>query len=261
MARKTLELPEASNSESGDFFYLYDTSTGLSKRIDHDNMPGGGTSDHTQLTNIGVKTHATLDTEVGLNTAKVSIPPGGTAAQVLQKIDGTDYNTEWVDASGGGGGGSNLYTQSLWVDSPSSANWVGLKKTDLSNNEYSQNTSLASTSSIITILNSTLGGMRPFVLVLGNQTINGFKLYAASSTFMKKISIVKVSWITQTTIDAIDVLFEGDITLDSKNTFDIPDTSFANTTLTDKDLVYVFFHCNTLNDVGAIAITLKTTDA
>jgi hypothetical protein len=29
------------------------------------------------------------------------VPAGGTAAQVLSKIDGTDYNTQWVAASGG----------------------------------------------------------------------------------------------------------------------------------------------------------------
>jgi len=32
------------------------------------------------------------------------VPTGGTAAQVLSKIDGTDYNTEWVTPSGGGTG-------------------------------------------------------------------------------------------------------------------------------------------------------------
>ncbi len=31
------------------------------------------------------------------------VPAGGTAGQVLKKIDGTDYNTEWDDESGGGG--------------------------------------------------------------------------------------------------------------------------------------------------------------
>ena len=31
------------------------------------------------------------------------VPTGGTAGQVLAKIDGTDYNTEWVTSSGGGG--------------------------------------------------------------------------------------------------------------------------------------------------------------
>lgn len=32
-----------------------------------------------------------------------SIPVGGTAGQVLGKIDGTDYNVTWVDQTGGGG--------------------------------------------------------------------------------------------------------------------------------------------------------------
>lgn len=31
------------------------------------------------------------------------VPVGGTAGQVLAKIDGTNYNTEWVDQSGGAG--------------------------------------------------------------------------------------------------------------------------------------------------------------
>jgi len=40
------------------------------------------------------------------------VPVGGTAGQVLAKIDSTDYNTEWVDATGGGGpGGPSLMVQ------------------------------------------------------------------------------------------------------------------------------------------------------
>ena len=34
------------------------------------------------------------------------VPTGGTAGQVLAKVDGTDYNTQWVTPSGGGGGNS-----------------------------------------------------------------------------------------------------------------------------------------------------------
>ena len=33
------------------------------------------------------------------------MPTGGTAGQVLAKIDGTDFNTTWVDQTGGPGGG------------------------------------------------------------------------------------------------------------------------------------------------------------
>lgn len=36
------------------------------------------------------------------------VPTGGTAAQVLAKIDGADYNTGWVDPPVGGGGGAQI---------------------------------------------------------------------------------------------------------------------------------------------------------
>lgn len=35
------------------------------------------------------------------------VPAGGTAGQVLGKVDGTDYNVQWVDQSGGGGDDPN----------------------------------------------------------------------------------------------------------------------------------------------------------
>ena len=40
----------------------------------------------------------------------VGVPPGGSTGQILAKVDGTDYNTAWVDAPTGSGcgGGSSL---------------------------------------------------------------------------------------------------------------------------------------------------------
>ncbi|MFM7062639.1 MAG: hypothetical protein ACKO04_03980 [Actinomycetes bacterium] len=38
------------------------------------------------------------------------VPVGGTTGQVLAKASGTNYDTEWVDQSGGGGGGSGTVT-------------------------------------------------------------------------------------------------------------------------------------------------------
>ena len=43
----------------------------------------------------------------------VGVPAGGTAGQVLAKIDGTDYNTEWVDQTGGGGGSGTVTSVSV----------------------------------------------------------------------------------------------------------------------------------------------------
>lgn len=42
--------------------------------------------------------------QAGINgTNGQGVPIGGTANQVLAKIDGTDYNTQWINQSGGGG--------------------------------------------------------------------------------------------------------------------------------------------------------------
>jgi hypothetical protein len=54
----------------------------------------------------GIQGDAGLDGTNGTNgTNGTGVPTGGTTAQVLSKIDGTDYNTQWVTPSGGGGGG------------------------------------------------------------------------------------------------------------------------------------------------------------
>jgi hypothetical protein len=42
-----------------------------------------------------------------------TMPTGGTTGQVLAKIDGTNYNTQWVTPSGGGGGLSGLTTNNV----------------------------------------------------------------------------------------------------------------------------------------------------
>lgn len=58
-------------------------------------------------------------------TNGVGVPTGGTAGQVLSKVDGTDYNTQWTTPSGGGPtverhyvdyGGGATPTTSIYVD-------------------------------------------------------------------------------------------------------------------------------------------------
>lgn len=51
----------------------------------------------------------------------VGVPTGGTSGQVLAKKTGTDFDTEWVNQSGGGGGGINYSTSEQdtglkWID-------------------------------------------------------------------------------------------------------------------------------------------------
>ena len=69
----------------------------------------------------------------------VGVPAGGTANQVLAKINATDYNTEWVTPSGGGGTtlpnptASNQYLQTtdgtlsnLTWNTPMTSYWISL---------------------------------------------------------------------------------------------------------------------------------------
>ena len=64
----------------------------------------------------GVTAWSSLAYQGGSSDAH-GIPVGGTTGQVLSKIDGTDYNVHWVDASSGGGGSSfsGTYTGTTWT--------------------------------------------------------------------------------------------------------------------------------------------------
>lgn len=48
----------------------------------------------------------------------VGVPAGGATGQVLAKASGDDYDTEWIDQTGGGGGGSSTFIG--LTDTPSS---------------------------------------------------------------------------------------------------------------------------------------------
>jgi hypothetical protein len=74
--------------------------TALAALLDHGTLLGLGDDDHTQyhtdaraLTWLG--TRSTTDLPEGTNLYN-RVPVGGTAGQVLEKIDATDYNTQWV---------------------------------------------------------------------------------------------------------------------------------------------------------------------
>lgn len=53
------------------------------------------------------------DVSTGAPAPLNGLPVGGTAGQVLAKIDATNYNAQWVDASTGGGDGSEDYTTAV----------------------------------------------------------------------------------------------------------------------------------------------------
>jgi hypothetical protein len=61
----------------------------------------------------------------------VIIPAGGTVGQVLAKVNSTDYNTEWVDESGGGVFGSEFQEESSESESSTtSTSWQNMLDMD-----------------------------------------------------------------------------------------------------------------------------------
>jgi hypothetical protein len=54
------------------------------------------------VTNSGTATDPILNFGIPQGVAGVGVPSGGTTGQVLKKTSGTDYDTEWADADGGG---------------------------------------------------------------------------------------------------------------------------------------------------------------
>jgi hypothetical protein len=63
------------------------------------------------------------------------VPVGGTAGQVLSKINSTDYNTQWVDQTGGGGGGGDNF-RVLWAPEfiPRTTTGTGVNSTETTTN-------------------------------------------------------------------------------------------------------------------------------
>jgi hypothetical protein len=83
----------------------------------------------TALTGLSTSTAADItasDTVLGAfgklqaRLSQRGMPAGGTTGQVITKVDGTDYNASWQDASGGGGGGSTG-KQTQYIDATAMA--------------------------------------------------------------------------------------------------------------------------------------------
>lgn len=71
------------------------------------NVPGGGSSSNPDITIPTSRGPAGPPGQNGTDgTDGVGVPVGGTTGQVLGKASGADYDTEWVDQTGGGGGSS-----------------------------------------------------------------------------------------------------------------------------------------------------------
>lgn len=72
------------------------------------NVSGGATG--LSATGGPVTTTGTITLGGALFPSSGGVPGGGTAGQILSKIDAANYNTQWIPAPTGGGGGSGTVT-------------------------------------------------------------------------------------------------------------------------------------------------------
>ena len=108
-----IEIVSAGGTER---FDVMDGTDGSAATIQVGTVTTGQPGTNASVTNSGTSSAAVLDFTIPAGAtgsqgpAGPGVPTGGTAGQVLSKIDGTDYNTEWVTPSSGGGGGVEIAT-------------------------------------------------------------------------------------------------------------------------------------------------------
>ena len=116
------------------------------------NSTGGGITDHTQLTNIGVKTHATLDSEVGVNNAKISYTDATAVGLNTAKVGITPTQASDITTNNGKTGVTN--EEQNTINTELEAGMTGedlvLNVLSLTTAEYGAGTPIATTFYIIT---------------------------------------------------------------------------------------------------------------
>ena len=83
------------------------------------------------------------------------VPTGGTANQVLAKVNGTDYNTQWVTPASGGGSGSSLQLTVTKTVNQTTINFSGTGLGDIVTFESNNGTGAALTGGNTWTNNST----------------------------------------------------------------------------------------------------------
>ena len=154
--------------------------------------PTGGTSytitGTTQLLSTPYSLHA--------KTAQNGAPAGGTANQVLAKVDGTDYNTQWVTPASGGSDnlGNHTATQNLNMGNNNITNVNSIKSKELF---YDIPTTIINP--VNNVMNSTLLDMtgKTFVKISNPPSNSNWTLHGIAGGVHGKVIYL---WNTHTTM-------------------------------------------------------------
>jgi len=126
------------------------------------------------------------------------LPSGGTAGQVLAKIDATDYNTEWIDAAVGGG-------------STSGENWVLIPASDDTALENGAALlALYELAKLKTPYGSALSATNRYTIVLGNGIYDTGDPLDISNQFIDFVALNdKVNFLRGLQVNVNDVYIKG----------------------------------------------------
>lgn len=104
-----IEIVSAGGTERFDVMDGTDGNDGSAATIQVGTVTTGQPGTNASVTNSGTSSAAVLDFTIpagatgAAGPAGPGVPTGGTAGQILSKVDGTNYNTEWITPSSGGG--------------------------------------------------------------------------------------------------------------------------------------------------------------
>jgi hypothetical protein len=215
-----------------------------------------GVIDETKI-RVGLKSKVEIDRNLVLPKLITDWTDGTTA---YSDFDTLIADVSTLIAAASGGTEYQVYEQDFLVDVATADVWWYGSSSTLAMSEYNTWMSVANTASMATVSSIKLITAKPIGVAVGNQTINSMRFqFGVNVDKITGISIAKVRLSSNhTVIDSINILYENNsVTIGTDGYFDLVDTDFTITSITDKDLIYVFFIASSINNVTPSSMRLK----
>jgi len=224
--------------------------------------------------------------------AGAGVPSGGTANQILEKIDGTDYNTQWtdkqdisgkadksnvleldnidaftpdadyepatkkyVDDNAGGGTEYQIYEIIGWIDSSNTSNWMCMNFQFTP--EFAQDISIAKTDDLLSIANTWYNIGNPIGIARGSQTVIELQLWGnIGYNSWDYVAIYKGNGDSGASFTSWAEVYRANISLTQKEPTVIT-TGFTTTSISDGDVLFAYVGASSTSNIYPISIRVK----